>query len=144
MLHSSVTSHLPAVVTAWAFDNLTNCEKAVAAFELATGCSLPRRSRRRRRAAADSAGRFHRGPPGDLRAALVGWMILYWWPEDGWQRGTVARLCQRGTFSHVVAYIRQTSESALCGTADTVTSTQDHAASGSEAAVEIVISQNVL
>ena len=28
---------------------------------------------------------------------------LYRWPEHGWQRGAVARLCQRGAFSHVVA-----------------------------------------
>ena len=41
--------------------------------------------------------------------------ILYWWPEDGWQRG---RLCQGGAFSHVVAYTRQTS--ALRGRADTL------------------------
>ena len=41
-------------------------------------------------------------PPGDLRAALVGRTILYWWP--GWQRGTVARLCPRGAFSQLVAY----------------------------------------
>jgi len=40
------------------------------------------------------------------------------WPDDGWQRGTVARLCPRGAFSHVVAYTRQTS--ALRGTADTL------------------------
>ena len=41
-----------------------------------------------------------------------------WWPKDGWQRGSVARLCPRGAFSHVVAYARQTS--ALRGTADTL------------------------
>ena len=57
-------------------------------------------------------------PPGDLGAALVGRTLLYWWPDDGWQRGTVARLCPRGAFSHVVAYTRQTS--ALRGTADTL------------------------
>ena len=34
----------------------------------------------------------------------VGRTLLYWWPADGWQRGTVARLCPRGAFSHVVAY----------------------------------------
>ena len=45
-------------------------------------------------------------------------LLLYWWPTDGWQRGTVARLCPRGAFSHVVAYTRQTS--ALRGTADTL------------------------
>ena len=39
-------------------------------------------------------------------------------PDDGWQRGTVACLCPRGAFSHVVAYTRQTS--ALRGTADTL------------------------
>ena len=44
--------------------------------------------------------------------------LFYWWPADGWQRGTVARLCPRGAFSHVVAYTRQTS--ALRGTADTL------------------------
>jgi hypothetical protein len=39
----------------------------------------------------------------------VGRQLLYWWPDDGWQHGTVARLCPRGAFSHVVAYTRQTS-----------------------------------
>ena len=32
-------------------------------------------------------------PPGDLGIALVGR------PDDGWQRGTVARLCPRSVFS---------------------------------------------
>ena len=46
-------------------------------------------------------------------------MVLYWWPDDGWQRGIVARLCLRcGAFSLVVAYTRQTS--ALLITADTL------------------------
>ena len=57
-------------------------------------------------------------PSGDLGAALEGLTLLYWWPDDGWQRGTVARLCLRGPLSHVVAYTRQTS--ALRGTADTL------------------------
>jgi hypothetical protein len=48
----------------------------------------------------------------------VGRTLLYWWPDDGWQRGTVARLCPRAAFSHVVAYHRQTS--ALRGTANTL------------------------
>ncbi len=61
-------------------------------------------------------------PPGDLGASLVGRQLLYWWPDDGWQprRGTLARPCPRGAFSHVVAYTRQTSRSALRGTADTL------------------------
>ena len=46
------------------------------------------------------------------------WLLLYWWPDDGWQRGTVARLCPRGAFSQVVAYTRQTS--VLRGTVDTL------------------------
>jgi len=50
--------------------------------------------------------------------ALVGRQLLYWWPADGWQRGTVARVCPRPAFSHVVAYTRQTS--ALRGTADSL------------------------
>ena len=106
-------------------DNLTNCEEAVAAFGRATGRSPPRRAPPPAAAAAPPpippAGfTVDLAPPGDLRAALVGRTILYrdWWPEDGWQRGTVARLCPRGAFSDVVAYTRQTS--ALRGKADTL------------------------
>ena len=106
-------------------DNLTNCEDAIAAFERATGRSLPRPAPPPPAAAAGApqpippAGfTIDAAPPGDLRAALVGRQLLYWWPDDGWQRGTVARLCPRGAFSHVVAYSRQTS--ALRGTADTL------------------------
>ena len=109
-------------------DNLTNCEAAITAFELATGRALPRPVPPP--PGADSAGApatapiplagytVNVAPPGELGAALVGRTLLYWWPDDGWQRGTVARLCPRGAFSHVVAYTRQTS--ALRGTADTL------------------------
>ncbi len=31
---------------------------------------------------------------------VLRWWLLYWWPTDGWQRGTVARLCPRGTWWH--------------------------------------------
>ena len=48
----------------------------------------------------------------------MGRTVLFCWPDYGWQRGTVARLDQRGAFSHVVAYNRQTS--VLRGTADTL------------------------
>jgi hypothetical protein len=48
----------------------------------------------------------------------VGRQLLYWWPDDDWQRGTVARLCPRPAFWHVVAYTRQTL--ALRGTADSL------------------------
>ena len=106
-------------------DNLTNWEDAIAAFEQATGRSLPRP------APPPPIGTAVAPPPipptgfkveavlpGDLGAALVGRTVLYWWPDDGWQRGTVARLCPRGAFSHVVAYNRQTL--VLRGTADTL------------------------
>ncbi len=109
-------------------DNLTNCEEAISAFELATGRTPPRPPPAPPgRAAASPAplapvgSAIEAAPPGDLRvgAALVGRTILYWRPTDGWQRGTVARLCPRGAaFSHVVAYSRQTS--ALRGTADSL------------------------
>jgi hypothetical protein len=107
-------------------DNLTNCEAAIAAFERATGRSLPRPAPPPPFARAAGAPAplppagytVDMAPPGDLGAALVGRTLLYWWPTDGWQRGTVARLCPRGAFSHVVAYTRQTS--ALRGTADTL------------------------
>ncbi len=60
--------------------------------------------------------------PGDLGATLpvVGRRILYWWPSDGWQLGTVARICAPSAsgFTHVVAYTWQTS--ALRGTVDTL------------------------
>ena len=90
-------------------DNLTDCEEAIAAFEQITGSSPPRPAPPPP-ATASSRRRFCRQvsvdlvPPGDLRAAFVG-TILYCWPEDGWQRCTVARLCLRGAFSHVVAYV---------------------------------------
>jgi hypothetical protein len=98
-------------------DNLTNCEEAIAAFEQATGRSLPRPAPPPPAAAAAAppppfppAGfTVDAAPPGDLGAPLVGRTLLYWWPDDGWQRGTVARTCPRGAFSHVVAYHRQTS-----------------------------------
>ena len=54
-----------------------------------------------------------------LGAALVGRVLLCWWPDDGWQRGTVACLCPRCAqgLSHVVAYTWQTL--VLRGKADT-------------------------
>jgi hypothetical protein len=52
------------------------------------------------------------------RGGVVGQQLLsgYWWPDDGWQRSTVARLCPRSAFSHMVAYMRQTRMSALRST----------------------------
>ena len=56
--------------------------------------------------------------PGDLGPDLVGRRVLYLWPEDGWQQGTVARASRRAPYTHVVAYHRSTS--ALRGTADSL------------------------
>ena len=103
-------------------DSLADCEDALDAFEHATGRSLPRPPPTPSGAPSQpippTGFTVDPAPPGDLGAALVGRTLLYWWPSDGWQRGTVARLCPRGAFSHVVAYTRQTS--ALRGTADTL------------------------
>jgi hypothetical protein len=104
-------------------EHLTNCEEAIAAYERATGRTQPRHAPRPP-LAAGSAGSapppagftVDAGPPPDLGAALVCRQLLYWWPDDGWQRCTVARLCPRPASSHVVAYTRQTS--ALRGTAE--------------------------
>ena len=77
---------------------LTNREEAIAPFERATGRSLPRRAVPPPAAAAapppiPPAGfAVDPAPPSDLGAALVGRTMRYWWPEDGWQRGTGARL----------------------------------------------------
>ena len=110
-------------------DNLTDCEAAIAAFEQAAGRFLLRPAQPSPPLAAASgepppippAGfTVEAAPPGDLGAALVGRTVLYWCPY-GCQRGTVARLCQRITLSHVVGYTLQTS--ALRGTADTLLGT---------------------
>ena len=51
------------------------------------------------------------------RLAISAWSSWgYWWLDDGWhwclddgwQHSTVACLCQRGTFLHLVAYTWQT------------------------------------
>ena len=107
-------------------EHLTNCEDAIRDFERARGCTVPRpsppppsRAAGGRAAPLPPSGFVvDTAPPPDLGAALVGRSILYWWPTDGWQRGTIARVCPRAPFSHVVAYHRATS--GLRGTADSL------------------------
>jgi hypothetical protein len=89
-------------------DKLTNCEEAISALERATGRTLPRPPPTPPGGAALVAAAV----PAPL--APVGFAVEAAPP----QRGTVARLCPRGAFSHVVAYFRQTS--ALRGTADSL------------------------
>ena len=94
-------------------ERLPPCEAALIAFEQATGRALPRPAPLLPAAAAPppplppTGFTVDAAPPGDLGAALVGRQLLYWWPDDGWQHGTVARLCPRGAFSHVDAQKQQ-------------------------------------
>ena len=105
-------------------EHLTNCPERLAEYEAAA----PRRPKARRTArsgGADPAAPPPPAPPpptvfsppprpppgwavGPLGSPLVGASILYWWPEEGWQLGVVARLCTRAPFSHVVRYRRAT------------------------------------
>ena len=102
---------------------------AIRAFEQARGLALPRAPPPPPSHACGGvappfppAGYSVDPSPGDLGATLVGTgrRILYWWPSDGWQLGTVARICapSASCFTHVVAYTRQTS--AQRGTVDTL------------------------
>ena len=86
------------------FDNLTNCEDAIAAFEQATDRSLPPGRRRHRRPAPPS--RHHRSRRQVSRSRLRWWAGLCFKALLAARRWTcsVARLCPRGAFSHVVAY----------------------------------------
>ena len=115
-------------------EHLTNCPERLAEYEAAA----PRRPKARRTArsgGADPAAPPPPAPPpptvfsppprpppgwavGPLGSPLVGASILYWWPEEGWQLGVVARLCTRAPFSHVVRYRRATA--AFAGEVDTL------------------------
>ena len=93
-------------------DNLTNCAAAIFAFERSSGRPLPRPAPPQPAFAAPLPVPI---PPagftidaallGDLRAELVGRTLLYWWPADGWQRGTVASICPRGAFKFSAAHV---------------------------------------
>ena len=106
-------------------ERLAHCEEAIAAFERANAISIPRPpppppSQPCGGAAPPippSGFTLLLSPPDPL-PDLIGRRIFYWWPDDGWQLGTVARQCVRVPFSHVVAYHR--SLSALSGTVDTL------------------------
>ena len=43
-------------------------------------------------------------PPDHPPSFLVGKKIQYYWPREGWRLGSVARLCTKPPFSHVVAH----------------------------------------
>ena len=99
-------------------DSLTNCKAAIIAFEQATAWSPPPQLPFAGAAGAPpliSAAITPTGytvetvPPGDLGTALLGRTLLYLWPDDGWKRGTVSRLCPRGA-----AYARQTTGRRRC------------------------------
>ena len=123
----------PQVLVRWAgrdasgetwepLENLTNCDEAIRDFERSSGVVLPRQPPAPPSAAVGGVAPPLPPPgytvdpaPGDLGRALVGRRILYWWPAEGWQLGTVARVSPQAAFSHVVAYHRKIS--ALTGTA---------------------------
>jgi hypothetical protein len=114
-------------------ENLTNCEAAIQDFERARGISVPRPPPPPPSLGCGGvatplppSGFTVEAVPAVAGPELVGRRILYLWPEDGWQLGTVARVCTRAPFTHVVAYHRRTS--ALSGTVDTAL---DRAAYGS-------------
>jgi hypothetical protein len=107
-------------------ENLTNCEEA----ERATGRTLSRPAQRPPLATGPAPPLLpptgfivDTAPPSDLSAALVDLQLLYWWPDEVAGRW-LAALHRRPplptcvTFSHVVAYTRQTS--ALRCTADSL------------------------
>ena len=54
----------------------------------------------------------------DCQTQLVGRKILYWWPGEGWQLGSVVLVLVKACFSHVVAY-NKTSQ-AIRGTTDSL------------------------
>jgi hypothetical protein len=115
-------------------EHLAHCPERVAEYEAAA----PRRPKARRAAGAKHPAPSDPGPGGPPPApaaapapvAPAGWAvspvvapslgasILYWWPDDGWQRGVVARLCKRAPYSHVVRYRRPTA--AFAGDVETL------------------------
>ena len=100
-------------------EDLGNCPVKVAEYEAAAlrrrkgGAVSPRLP-----APAPATGQAMPEPPAGFRlaavaevvdgAALVGRRVLYWWPDDGWLHGRVARARLQAGFSHVVAYSRDT------------------------------------
>ena len=92
-------------------ERLSNREAVLIALEnwQATGRALPRPALQPPAAASPPPPLQPTGftvdaaPPGVLGAALEGRQLLYWWQDNGLQRGTVASLCPHGAFSHVVA-----------------------------------------
>ena len=136
ILKMRVSAGRPQVLVRWAgrdasgdtwepLENLTNCDDAIRAFELARGVVVPRppppppsRECGGVGPPLSPSGFTVDAAPGPLGLSLVGRTILYWWPDDGWQQGTVARVCSRPPFSHVVAYHRRSS--ALRGTVDSL------------------------
>ena len=56
--------------------------------------------------------------------ALLRASVLYWWPGEGWVRGTVRRISRHPRFSHVVGYSRSSSLGAAA--VDTLLDTASH------------------
>jgi len=104
-------------------EHLVHCPERVAEYEAAAP-RRPKALRVRQRAGASSAPAAAPPvapppppaaptpplpPPGWAVAALAGSpvpgsVILYWWPDEGWQLGRVRRRSRHAPFTHVVGY----------------------------------------
>ena len=103
--------------------HLTNCPERIAEYEGAAFRRRPRRPAVRTQGAAPSMespdlARHMPSAPASRPLPPAGWILsgwrppaagdalLYWWPEEGWQLGRVARPSTKESFSHVVRYRR--------------------------------------
>ena len=104
-------------------EHLAHCPERVAEYEAAAP-RRPKALRSRHRAGGGavpvaappaavpppSAGPTPPIPPpdwtvvGPAHAPVLGSVILYWWPDEGWQLGRVRRHSRQAPFSHVVGY----------------------------------------
>jgi hypothetical protein len=101
-------------------EELTHCQEKVAEYN---ATAPRRRAARRADPAAEPAAPPPAPPPpaalvppagfrlaasseGLTGTALVGQVVLYHWPVEGWVRGTVAARSRAAGFSHVVRYGR--------------------------------------
>ena len=108
--------HAPADDSWEPVEHLTNCAERIAEYEAAA----PRRPKARRAATSQTQVRDVASSPsippppspptgwtlGAWKPPGLGDAVLYWWPDDGWQQGRVAKSTTREPFTHVVRYRR--------------------------------------
>ena len=64
-----------------------------------------------------------------VAAPYLGFDILYWWPDEGWQLGRIRRRCRRAPFTHVVGY--RTPTAAFAGKVETLLDPATYGSAGS-------------